>query len=804
MQDFEKLGAFYLGKRVEESSDEATDDLVLYDSKDLTTHAVIIGMTGSGKTGLGIGMIEEAALDRIPVIAIDPKGDLGNLLLTFPKLKPQDFEPWVDPREAAEQGQTREEFASTQAKLWKDGLAEWGQTGKRIKKLRDTVDLSIYTPGSSAGLPISVLHAFDAPSTALMDDADLYRERIQATATSLLALMGMTADPVTSREHILLSNLLDHAWQQGKSMDIAALIGAIQQPPMERIGVVDLDSFYPPKDRFSLAMKLNNLLAAPGFASWMEGEPLDAASLLYTAEGKPRISVLSIAHLSESERQFFVSMVLNSLLSWMRAQPGTGSLRAMLYMDEIFGYMPPVANPPTKPLLLTLLKQARAYGVGLTLSTQNPVDLDYKGLSNTGTWLIGRMQTERDKARVMEGLEGADHGGKFDRARMERVIAGLGKRKFLLHNVHEDEPVLFTTRWAMSYLAGPLTRDQIKTLMQNKKKLVEQDIAAAQSAPAAIPSAAKQAVATPSKPSLPPKVKQYYLLPSGSDEQCHYHPVVFGAADVGYSSARYHIEDEERFVLAAEVSDGAVALDWDEAEELDIDVDELEKKLTSQACAFGECAQAMSKATNYKKWSTQLKRWLRNNKTITLYKSTELKEHSQFGESEGEFRARLQQIGSEERDKAVAKLRKRFTTKANRLEERLRKAQQVLEREAQQSKKKKFDVAVSFGSAVLGAFMGRKRGSALGTAVRRAGGIGKEAGDVRRAEETVEAVKEDLLELQRAFEDEVAEIEEYDAQGEELKEIVVKPKSTDITVHVLGVLWRPYVQDGADLTAAWE
>ncbi|NQV85613.1 MAG: ATP-binding protein [Woeseiaceae bacterium] len=473
MQDFEKLGTFYIGKRYDTEAERLTDDLVLYDSKDLTTHAVIIGMTGSGKTGLGITLLEEAALDHIPVIALDPKGDMGNILLTFPNLSAEDFAPWINERSATDRGQSPFEFAAAQAELWRKGLGEWGQTAERISQLRKNVDLAIYTPGSNAGLPISVLQSFSAPDQALIDDVDLYRDRVQATATGILALLGVDSDPVSSREHILLSQLLDNAWRAGRDLDVPNLIAEIQDPPISKVGVMTIDTFFPAKDRFALAMRLNNLLAAPGFEAWMQGPPLKAKNLLYTEQGKPRISVMSIAHLDDAQRMFFVCMLLNELIAWMRAQQGTSSLRAILYMDELFGYMPPVANPPSKKLFLTLLKQARAYGLGLVLSTQNPVDLDYKGLSNTGTWFIGRLQTERDKARVMEGLEGASSGD-FDKQAMERTIAGLGKRQFLLHNVHENEAVVFGTRWVMSYLAGPLTRDHIRTLMAAaKKKLLQ-------------------------------------------------------------------------------------------------------------------------------------------------------------------------------------------------------------------------------------------------------------------------------------------------------------------------------------------
>ncbi|MBP1607445.1 MAG: uncharacterized protein H6Q08_2819, partial [Acidobacteria bacterium] len=466
MQDFEKLGVFYLGREYDLETRSTGDRPLLYDSRDLVTHGVIIGMTGSGKTGLAIDLLEEAAIDGVPAIAIDPKGDLGNLMLTFPGLGADEFRPWIDEGEAARQNVSAEQFAAQQATAWKDGLAKWGQDGARIARLRGAAEVAIYTPGSSAGLPVSVLKSFSAPPREILDDSELLAERINATATGLLTLLGVDADPVKSREHILLSTLFGAAWRAGEALDLAALIQRIQTPPVSRIGVLELESFFPSKDRFELSMRLNGLLAAPGFASWLEGDGLDVDRMLYTAEGRPRIAVISIAHLNDAERMFFVALLLEEVLAWVRRQPGTTSLRALLYMDEVAGYMPPVANPPSKAALLTLLKQGRAFGFGVVLATQNPVDLDYKGLSNAGTWFLGRLQTERDKARVLDGLEGAMAGSQpFDRAETDRLLSGLGKRVFLLHNVHESAPTLFETRWAMSYLRGPLTRDQIRTLM---------------------------------------------------------------------------------------------------------------------------------------------------------------------------------------------------------------------------------------------------------------------------------------------------------------------------------------------------
>ena len=492
--DYEKLGAFYLGRPFDLAAKAPTPGLVLYDSKDLVTHAVCVCMTGSGKTGLCIDIIEEAALDGIPTIAIDPKGDLTNLMLTFPQLRPEDFRPCINEEDAAKKGLSPDAYAAQQSETWKNGLASWGEDGERIARLRAAADFAIYTPGSNAGIPVSILASFAAPPEALRDDAELFRERVSTTVTSLLGLIGVDADPVRSREHVLLSTLITSAWNAGKDLDLETLLGQIQTPPMAKIGAMDLEAFYPKTDRTKLALELNGLIAAPGFASWLEGVPLDIATLLHTPEGKPRVAIMSIAHLSDAERMFFVSLLLNQVLGWMRAQSGTTSLRAILYMDEIFGFFPPVATPPSKQPLLTLLKQARAFGLGVLLATQNPVDLDYKGLSNAGTWLLGRLQTERDKARVLEGLEGvaAAANASFDKKQMDTMLSGLGSRVFLMNNVHEDGPRLLESRWSMSYLRGPLTRDQIKKLMDGKRPAIAPRASAAASTQTA---AASDAVA---------------------------------------------------------------------------------------------------------------------------------------------------------------------------------------------------------------------------------------------------------------------------------------------------------------------
>ncbi len=487
MPETEKTGSFYLGREHDLAAGETSATPLLYKSKDLTTHAVCVGMTGSGKTGLCLSLLEEAALDGVPAIAIDPKGDLGNLLLAFPKLEASDFRQWIDESEADRKGQTPDEYAQSTADLWRSGLAKWGEEPTRIQTYCDSVERVIYTPGSTAGIPLSVLNSFAAPKAEVVNDPDALNDRIEPAASGLLALVGGDIDPIQSREHILISNILKTQWQHGVDLSIEAIVEQVQNPqlPGDRVGTLPLEDFYPEKDRKKLAIQLNNLLASPSFAGWLQGAPLSINDLLYSSEGKPRLSILSIAHLSDSERMFLVTIVLNELLAWMRTQPGTTSLRALLYMDEVFGYFPPIGQPPSKRPMLTLLKQARAFGVGCVLATQNPVDLDYKGLSNCGTWFLGRLQTERDKARVIEGLEGASaqSGSQFDKQAMEATLAALGSRVFLMNNVHGDAPVVFHTRWAMSYLAGPLTLSQIKRLMdriRSRFQLVERKTATGQ------------------------------------------------------------------------------------------------------------------------------------------------------------------------------------------------------------------------------------------------------------------------------------------------------------------------------------
>lgn len=807
MQDYEKLGAFYLGKRHDLAARTTTEDLVLYDSRDLVTHAAVIGMTGSGKTGLGIGLLEEAAIDGIPAIAIDPKGDLGNLLLTFPDLSPDAFRPWVDPAEAARRQMTPDAFAAAQAATWRDGLARWGQDGARIERLRAAVDLAIYTPGSSAGLPLSILRSFDPPPPQLVDDHEVFAERVNTAVTGLLTLAGLAADPMTSREHILLATILSAAWRNGEALDLAGLIGRLQAPPVQKVGVIDLDAFFPPKDRFELAMRLNTLLASPSFAAWTSGEPLDVGQLLYAPSGQPRLSVISIAHLGDAERMFFVSMLFGQVLSWVRRQPGTTSLRAMIYMDEVAGYLPPTANPPSKAAMLTLLKQARAFGVGLVLSTQNPVDLDYRALSNIGTWFLGRLQTERDKLRVLDGLEGALSGrGQFDRADVDRQLSALGKRVFLLHNVHDEAPTVFETRWAMSYLAGPLTRDQIRTLMAPRKAQAHAQAPPAAPTPAVVPSVAQSpappvapprsmpeppranapatAEAATSRPVLPPDVPQFFVASRGLGG-VRYSPRVFCLGTVQFAEPKVQVNELRTVAIVADVRDAPQPIDWQSVTSTDLTLDDLDRQPEPDA-TFEPLPPAAGQAKSYAAWEKEFARWLHATQSLDLLKDAESGLVSAPGEDERAFRIRLQQALRERRDAGVEKLRQRYAPKAAALAERLRRAEQAVVRERQQATSAFFEV----GASLLGAFLGKRR--SITTAAGGAGRAFRQQTDVGRASENVDALKQQIQQLDADLHRDIQALEDAsDALARPLATMSVAPKRANVTVQKVALAWMP-------------
>lgn len=806
-QPYEKLGAFYLGREYDLPGDSIKDDLVLYDSKDLTTHAVCVGMTGSGKTGLCLSLLEEAAIDDIPIIAIDPKGDLGNLLLNFPDLKPTDFRPWIEESEAVRKGKTPHEYARWTADLWKKGLADWQQDGARIERLRSTVDMAIYTPGSDAGLPISVLKSFDAPSDAVLNDGDAFRDRIMSAVSGLLALLKINADPINSREHILLSNILSNAWKEKRNLSIATLIQEIQAPPFDKVGFLDLETIYPAKERIQLCMQLNNLLASPGFEAWMQGEALNIDNLLMTKQGKPRISILSIAHLSESERMFFVTVLLNEVLAWVRSQSGTSSLRAILYMDEVFGYFPPTANPPSKTPMLTLLKQARAFGLGVVLSTQNPVDLDYKGLSNTGTWFIGRLQTERDKARVLDGLESASGtaGSQFHRQEMEAILSDLGSRVFLLHNVHEDAPVVFHTRWALSYLRGPLTRNQIKQLMEPRKQIQAETMS---SAATPEPSLAASAEPVTTAPLIPSAIKQRIftaaqLLPQGS--RLVYRPGIIGLAKLRYADAKSKVDLWQDVALLTTITGSVPESLWSEATPIspaNLDYDS-EPAATAE---YADVDASLTREAAYKTWAKELKTWLYQERPLDLWFCADPKLYSDPNENEATFRGRLKQLMREERDLQIEKLRTKYASKFETIKNRIRTAEDRVAREEAQYSDKKLSTFLSIGTTIFGAIMGRKVASATNvrkasTAARNVGRAAKEHGDIGRAQEALEVQQQKYADLEQQFQQELDQLEEpIHPEDFEIETYPVRPRKSDLMVNEVAFAWLPWSVDATGIS----
>jgi hypothetical protein len=795
MIDFEKLGVFYLGKNYNPETKSLTEDLLLYQSKDLTTHAVCVGMTGSGKTGLCISLLEEAVIDNIPALVIDPKGDITNLLLTFPELKPEDFLPWINKSDAERKNMTELEFAKSQADLWKKGLQDWGQDQSRISKLKSAAEFNIYTPGSSAAKQVSILNSFDAPDDSMLDDIDLLNEKITTTTSSILGLLGIDADPIKSREHILISNIFQYFWINKQSLDLASLIQSVQNPPMKKVGVFDIDAFYSQKERFELAMLLNNILSAPTFQSWLTGEPLVIDKLLFTETGKPKVSIMYTAHLSDTERMFFTTLFLNQLLSWMRKQGGTTSLRALLYVDEIFGYIPPVANPPSKRVFLTLLKQARAFGLGLVLATQNPIDLDYKSLSNAGTWFIGRLQTEKDIDRLIDGLEGAnDAGGKsFDRKRISEIIANLDKRVFLMNNVNDDNIQIFQTRWALSYLRGPLTKSQLKLLVPSDSETVTQN------PKEEIKPVIKIPVANTQMPVLPKNISPNFLLRNPqkiNPDETSYLPYIIGKTQILFSDRKAKIDLDKESMFLAPVSDEAIPVNWESSFEVEIDLNQLTNDAL-KGIKFADLPDSAKDSKNFSSWEKDLKDFLYNNYTLEIFNSSVLNEQSKSGETERDFRIRLNQLSREAKDLQVQKLKDKYQTKLTGLENKIKTAEDRMAKEQAQSSQQTLQTAISAGATILGALLGRKSFSAstisrAGSTMRSASKIMKEKQDVTLSRGKLEDLKAQYDELEKNLQSEMDGLsEKYDISTEEFERIKIRPQKTNIFVKYFNLVWIP-------------
>jgi hypothetical protein len=792
--DYEKLGSFYLGRPYALESKAMAEELVMYDSKDLVTHGVVLGMTGSGKTGLCLALLEEAAMDRIPAIIIDPKGDIANLLLTFPQMSAAEFQPWVNEDDAAKKGVSVGDFAASTAAMWQKGLADWGQPLERVRQFREQVDINIFTPGSKAGIPVSILSSLAVPPFEVLDDGELLGERIESTVSSLLSLVGISGDNGQSPAAVLLAAIFQHAWHAGQDITLENLIRHIQKPAFDKVGVMDLESFLPQKDRQALALKFNNLLASPGFSSWLEGAPLEISSMLTAPDGRPRLSIFSIAHLGDEERMFFVSLLLNQVLGWMRAQSGTSSLRAILYMDEIFGYLPPTANPPSKRPLMTLLKQSRAFGVGCLLATQNPVDLDYKALSNIGTWFLGRLQTERDKMRVLDGLEGAagSQNAKFDRKQMEVLLSGLGNRVFLMNNVHDDGPEVFHVRWVMSYLRGPLTRTQIKTLMDPKRAAWEKPAPVVN--PMALPSAAAGAV--PNHPVVGAGVVERFAAVIGETGGVCYHPYLLRAGKVHFESKKAGISSSREVVTAHAIGDGGI--DWENAAERLPAVQALTTTPAAGVIFADLPGYAMNKeayAQATKDFSDQLYREQR----ADVWYCPALKAYGKFGESEAEFRARLSLQAREERDAAVEKLRAAMAKKVQAVQSRLQTAEAQLAKQKAEATSAKMQAGMSLLTGVLGSLFGSKRGgrgvgaiSKGKSVISSATGAFKQGQDVTAAEQKIAGIQQELAQLEEEAQQEIARISaSYESSALGIEAETLKPTRTDVQVELVGLLWLP-------------
>ncbi len=771
---YEKLGLFYLGKELDKTTMEPLEALMLLKSKNFTTHAAIIGMTGSGKTGLGVGIIEEAALDNIPSIVIDPKGDMGNLCLTDPGFSSASFEPWVKDEAKAKEADVGE-YAKEISTMWKEGIESSGQNAQRIEKFHQ-VKKTIYTPGSLVGVAINIMSSLETPPAQIMEESDIFSSYLKSTTSSLLSLAGIDADPLDSKEYILLAQIITKAWLANEDLSIENMIGKIINPSFKKIGVLPLDDFYPQDARFKFAARFNSLLANPSFSLWMQGDSLDIQKLLYDENGKAKIAIFSISHLNDAERMFFVTLLLNKYIAWMRQQSGTSALKTLLYMDEIFGFFPPVKNPPSKEPMLLLLKQARAFGIGVVLSTQNPVDLDYKGLSNIGTWFIGRLQTTQDIDRVIDGLSGKI-GSSFEKNEIKRLLANLKNRTFFLKSAHLDDIHLFGTRWAMSYLKGPLNRDEIATLMQVQK---EAQGIKTQTVEILI----DKSDAFESFQTVDSSIAQYYE-PDAMQKNVFY-PTLGAKATVHFYQPGKNIDQERKLYLFLPLDGREQSLSWKSAIHEELDFTYFPHTAPSSA-KFHELPDIILKDKGLKKAISELKETLYQEENLVLLRCASPKLESKAEESHRDFKVRLQDILHEKKELEIEKLQTRYGTKEKTLLDRLSRANGHVEKESSDSTSSMIDT----GIAVLGTFFGKLSATKIGTALRKGSKVLKERADVGRAQERIVAIQKDIEALKYEHEDKIDALnEKFDVENCEIEEFKIKPRRTDINVELCAVVWR--------------
>ncbi len=793
-------GKLFIGETIDADSGDRSGEPVLLDSADFTTHGVVVGMTGSGKTGLGIVLLEEALLSGVPVLAIDPKGDLANLALTFPSMAAEDFAPWMDEGQARVQQISTDDMAAKTAETWREGLASWGLDGDDVAQLKAAAKPVIYTPGSSAGVQLDALGRLSVPAAT---DPAIRQDEADATVSGLLGLVGIESDPLSGREHILMSNLIMRSWDEGIDLDLPTLLAQIMDPPMRKLGVLELDTFFPPADRQALVMKLNGLLASPSFAAWAEGEPLDIDKILYDADGNPRAAIMSLSHLEEAERQFAITLLLSRVISWMRTKPGTGELRALVYIDEVMGLAPPIGNPPTKKPILTLLKQARAFGVGLILATQNPVDLDYKALSNAGTWLVGRLQTEQDKNRLVDGLRGAD--GSTDIGEVERRISSLGKRQFVARSARSMDLPLFTTRWAMSYLAGPMTRDQIAGLMADYVPPTVGEGSGSSHGDDDSPSAKTGPTMADDESTMAPKTPDDLTVR-------FVHPSAPWAADLGLDVTSSRLEP----ALAARVSllfdetkaDLRHSEEWEAiipltGDSIEVDaavaVDFDDRDFTSEAPSGARYVAPEFNLTKtaLRSAQTALRGMLYSDEVLELFTNPDLKLFSRPGESAEEFAVRCQAEAEKQEDAEVEKIRAKLETKRDRVEAALAKAEdKVAELDTQKGGRRTQQI-VDIGSSLLGGLLGGRRSArSMASDARRAASGSRQSRQLDARLETARnrvAEKIDELEdLETEIADALVEIDdEWASKAENIEVVEIALEKSDITIEDFMLVWLP-------------
>jgi len=831
---------FYLGRAYDPINKTVTNNQVAYDPADLTTHAVVTGMTGSGKTGLCVAMLEEAALQGIPAIIIDPKGDLTNLLLHFPDLAPQDFQPWVDEEQARRSGKTTEQAAMEASLNWRNGLNEWGITQERVLALKNSAQFAIFTPGSDSGIPVSVLSSLAAPEIPWNENREVLREKIASTVTALLGLVGYEdIDPLRSREHILLANLFENAWSRGRDVELTELILQTQTPPFDKLGAFPVDTFFPAKDRMELAMVLNNILASPAFESWREGQSLDVGSMLYTSDGRPRHNIFYLAHLSDSERMFFVTLLLSAVETWMRTQKGARSVRAILYMDEIFGYLPPQRNPSSKQPLLRMLKSARAFGLGLLLATQNPVDVDYKALSNAGTWLIGKLQTEQDKNRLLDGLESA--AGGVSRNVFDKLISSLGKRVFVLHNIHSKQPELFQSRWVMNYLAGPMTRTQIPALnklanadaavqTQPKPAPVSQTFSSPESDSPSFMEAPQPSFATrqpkienrkpeiegsQTKPPVPAGIKEYFLpqnyslpeafkaagrsMPSEAQiEGVLYRPALMAAAQVRILDRKLGVDSELTRAAFVQTLEKRGSIRWDEYLFNGHALENLETS-PSPSSRFDTIDVPLNDPKLMSALQKDFVDWVYRNSSVQARANEALKVYAGPDISRAEFMRACADAASQKRDAEIAKEASKFDRQLRTLNDRKAREERELREDEAELSHRKWEEAGTHLENIFGGGKGTRRRVSTSLSKRRMTEQAK--ADVEESVDAIADYEKQIAELEKQRQEVIAEINaKWGDVVNDITEVTVAPKKTDVFVSLFGVAWVPHyvIQAGSE------